>query len=258
MFNLYDGAPTRGVGTTFKASYSLEPISASSEFWGTVILFNVGTLEGTTTVRWIAKDSSGNEQVLRTNSVTIGAWRTRRLRSRIPIKWNLSNWRDIFVDWSATSCYTDDGDRIFVGAVFAQKTMPMPTPPIPTGDGDVLEFVVIDWATQAEVATITESGDVLYDPSTLDPSKCNLVANVRDPTQVGSVIFRLNTGYNRTESFVPYALFGDTHGSFFSGDLDPANVPYYQVTAVPRAKPEGKGALAGAPKTVRFVLKATR
>ncbi|MEL6224406.1 MAG: hypothetical protein AAFR31_17355, partial [Cyanobacteria bacterium J06627_8] len=128
---------------------------------------------------------------------------------------------------------------------------PMPDPepkpdPDPTSDAPLMTFALVD----AETDNIVDGYENLtagasLDLSGLDPSKYSVIAQVNsdhpDAAKVESVKFESNLG-NRTESVVPYALFGDINSDFRGKALKTGDV---NIKAIAYTQNSGKGEVLG-------------
>ncbi len=111
-------------------------------------------------------------------------------------------------------------------------------------------LVLVDARTAADLREIKE--DDVINLRNLPGKQVNIRAETA-PQQVGSVKFNFTgpeTEANRTENFLPYALFGDTNqgSEYLPFDL---KVGKYRLQATPYTEAEGKGA-AGAMKEITF------
>jgi hypothetical protein len=95
-----------------------------------------------------------------------------------------------------------------------------PTEP-PVSD-DIIGLGLYNARTNALIGLIEDGDEILK--STFDEQNINIAAIIRQDSdlfgKVESMFFDLNDGQiTRIENFEPFALFGDSHGDFFSGSL---------------------------------------
>lgn len=129
LYNSFNGAPMRGVGSSTQ-DYAYSTYGTSDSFVAVIILRNIGNIAGTFSLQYFARSaSSGADTFLRSISVTLDPFGLSRITVVLGASWTDSEVRDIYVDWSATSCFTNDGDWAYLGSVFKTgEPTPEPTP----------------------------------------------------------------------------------------------------------------------------------
>lgn len=131
VFDLYSGAPMRGVGSSLQ-DYAFSTYGTSDSFVAVIVLQNIGNSLGSFSLQYVARSSSSSAEIsLASVSVTLEPFARRRYTISLATSWADSEVRDIYVDWSATNCFTNDGDWAFLGSVFrtVQPTLePTPEP----------------------------------------------------------------------------------------------------------------------------------
>ncbi len=112
----------------------------------------------------------------------------------------------------------------------------------------VVSFVLIDAVNDVPMGEI-ENGDFIVSGSGIN------ISAITDPMIVGSVKLTLTGGpvsKTQTESFAPYALYGDSSGDYNEADLPPGT---YTLTAVPYSE-SGANGDTGQSLTVTFTIGA--
>ena len=110
-------------------------------------------------------------------------------------------------------------------------------------------FTLVNASTNEDMRSLKE-GDIL-NLATLEVNNLNIRAN---GTFTGSVEFSLKLNgsviKNRTENMVPYSMFGDEEGNYYSWTPQEGN---YSLTATPFSEDYGEGT-AGTSQTIRFQI----
>mmetsp|Transcript_2189 Transcript_2189/g.2894 ORF Transcript_2189/g.2894 Transcript_2189/m.2894 type:complete len:661 (+) Transcript_2189:205-2187(+) len=122
VFNLFDDLPIIGVGAS-EASVSATEVYETSEsnFIAVLSLVNSGNFDGSTILEWIV-----DSEIIATTSIEISSFGAYRAVTSLPITWN--GLRGVYVRFSQTNCYTDDGTVQFLGQVNGRTSTPEPTP----------------------------------------------------------------------------------------------------------------------------------
>lgn len=89
---------------------------------------------------------------------------------------------------------------------------------IPSFDASVDSFTLIDSSSATNDALYVIDG-YLNRASLTDGTKLNIRADVSGTSAIGSVKFVLDSTDIRTENTAPYALFGDSTGDYFDGNI---------------------------------------
>lgn len=119
VFGAYSGRPSCGVGHTLD-DYAVQSIT-TQDFLAVVVLFNAGTSAGDVTLEWYARGANSKE-LLGVSDHTVQAMQQLCVSATFPVTW--SGRRAIVADWTATGCYTDDGDSVQVGHVVQAANAP--------------------------------------------------------------------------------------------------------------------------------------
>ena len=191
IFDFYDYELV-GVGSV-ESDISVTWIEASGSFLAAITLFNVGNIDGSVTIDWIAESSSSDDVIIDSSTHAIGANTVLRLYRTLGVSWYGAT-RTIKVDWSQTSCYTDDGDWATLGDVYGATTIaptPAPTPePIPQPTPEPMPDPTPEPMPQptpqpiprpTSTPTITPTGAPAPAPS-LSPSEAPAPQPTPDPT----------------------------------------------------------------------------
>jgi len=100
--------------------YAVQSIT-TQDFLAVVVLFNAGTSAGDVTLEWYARGANSKE-LLGVSDHTVQAMQQLCVSATFPVTW--SGRRAIVADWTATGCYTDDGDSVQVGHVVQAANAP--------------------------------------------------------------------------------------------------------------------------------------
>ncbi len=150
------------------------------------------------------------------------------------IDYNLDFGRDPSIFDGSVPFRNSDHDPIVVGMDLSPSEL------------TILGFSLVDAENDEIIQPLTEG--LVVDIATLPTSSLSIVAVATDDT--GSVFLELSgeLSFNRTESIVPYALFGDSSSNFSGNDF---SVGDYTITATAYSGSNGSGDI-GTPLTVNF------
>lgn len=126
-------------------------------------------------------------------------------------------------------------------------------PQNPPSNFEVLSFSLINAETNQPIRDYKVIRDgATIDLNTLPTKNISIRANT-NPGVVGSIVFNLRgaQSVNKTENFIPYALFGDDEGNYTPWQPRPQNGEKYVLTATPFNREGGKGQ-AGQSSTINF------
>ena len=129
-------------------------------------------------------------------------------------------------------------------------TRPQAQTQAPPATGPLTGFVLVDAATQATVATLSEGTEVDFGTNT--GGSYGIKANVKEGVDIGSVVLSLTGAETRTENIAPYSLYGDDNtgdASKLTGAALPAGS--YKLSATAYAVRGGTGDVLGR-RTVSF------
>ncbi|WP_045465309.1 PKD domain-containing protein [Sporocytophaga myxococcoides] len=109
----------------------------------------------------------------------------------------------------------------------------------------VVSLTLINADNDTDIMTITNG--TMIDRTMLPTLNLNVRANT-NPATISSVRFQMDGTFNRVESTVPYAMFGDNNGNYNSGNF---TLGSHTLTATPYEGASGSGTV-GTPLTVNF------